>query len=84
MAATEVASEEERAIAAAMDAYDEAVAEGVDLSHGPCIAEELPRLPNSVADVAHNPGENIDNDPANQCQRFGTGAAEHFVELTPA
>jgi hypothetical protein len=79
--AIEVPSEEEQAIVLAMEAYDAAVAGGVDLTDGPCIAEELPGLPDWVADVAHDPREEVDNLPENQCQRFGSGEAEHFVEL---
>lgn len=79
----EPASEQERAIAAAQVAYDEAVAAGEDLAAGPCIAEELPGLPEWVADVAHDPREAIDDDSANQCKSFGAGEATHFVELTP-
>jgi hypothetical protein len=75
--------EKDRAVAAAEDAYREARAQGVDLERGPCIAEELPGLSAWVADVAHDPREDVDDDPANQCQRYRDGEAEHFVELTP-
>jgi hypothetical protein len=74
-------TEAERAIDLARDAYAEAVAAGVDLSDGPCIAEEL--MPGWVADIAHDPRQEIDNDPANQCQNFLSGEAQHFVELDP-
>jgi hypothetical protein len=74
--------ERDRAIAAAMDAY-ERVEGGEDLEQGPCIAEELPGLPDWVADIAHDPREPVDDDPANQCQRYRDGEASHFVELTP-
>jgi hypothetical protein len=76
-------SEEDRAIELALEAYDEAVASGVDLEVGPCIAEELPGLPGWVVDIAHDPRQEVDNDPANQCQNFLSGEAEHFVELDP-
>jgi hypothetical protein len=75
--------EQDRAIGAAKQAYEEAVAEGEDLDIGPCIAEELPDLPDWVADVAHDPREDIDDEPENQCQRYRDGEASHFVELTP-
>lgn len=71
----------ERAVELAREAYDEAVAAGVDLSNGPCISEDL--QPGWVADIAHDPRQEIDNDPANQCQSFLNGEAEHFVELDP-
>ena len=76
--------EREAAIDAATEAYDQARADGVDLETGPCIAETLPGLNDWVADVAHDPREDVDDDPANQCRRFRDGEASHFVELTPA
>jgi hypothetical protein len=75
--------ERDRAIGAAKQAHEEAVAGGEDLDVGPCIAEELPDLPDWVADVAHDPREDIDDEPENQCQRYRDGEASHFVELTP-
>jgi hypothetical protein len=75
--------ERDRAVAAATDAYDEAKASGADLEVGPCIAEELPGLPDWVADVAHDPREDVDDEAQNQCQRYRDGEASHFVELTP-
>ena len=75
-------SESDQAVAAATKAFDAAEAKGTDLSKGPCIAEQLPDLPDWVADVAHDPRTDADDDPANQCQRFREGEASHFVELT--
>jgi hypothetical protein len=77
------AGERDQAISAAMDAYDQAKDKGVDLSAGPCIAERLPGLNEWVADVAHDPREDIDDQATNQCQRYRDGEATHFVELTP-
>jgi hypothetical protein len=73
----------DRAIAAAKQAYQKAVARDEDLDVGPCIAEELPGLPDWVADVAHDPREAVDDESENQCQRYREGEASHFVELTP-
>jgi hypothetical protein len=75
--------EKDRAVAAAQSAYQQARSGGEDLSRGPCISESLPGLDDWVADVAHDPREDIDDDPANQCQRYRDGEASHFVELTP-
>jgi len=75
--------ETDQAVAAAMDAYQEAQAKGVDLSSGPCIAEQLPGLDEWVADVAHDPREDVDDQADNQCRRYRDGDASHFVELTP-
>jgi hypothetical protein len=76
-------SERDRAVAAAMKAYERAAATGLDLDRGPCIAETLPGLPDWVADIAHDPRTEIDDDPANQCRRYREGEASHFVELDP-
>ena len=67
-----------------MKAYQQAKASGRDLAGGPCIAEQLPGLPDWVADIAHEPRQPVDDQPANQCQRFREGEAHHFVELDPA
>lgn len=72
-----------RAITAAKQVYEDAIARGENLDAGPCIAENLPRLPEWVADVAHDPREEIDDESENQCRRYREGEASHFVELTP-
>ena len=76
-------SERDKAVTAAVQAYHEAKDAGINLDRGPCIAEQLPGLPDWVADVAHDPRQAVDDIPANQCQRYRTGQAHHFVELTP-
>lgn len=75
--------ERDRAIIAAQSAYDRAVERGEDLGPGPCIAEALPELADWVADVAHDPRTEMDDDPGHQCRRYREGEASHFVELTP-
>ena len=75
--------EKQQAIDAAMGAYERAQASGAKLGDGPCIAEQLPGLDDWVVDIAHDPRQDVDDDPANQCQRFRDGEASHFVELTP-
>ncbi len=76
-------ADRDQAIAAAIAAYKEAKAQGADLSSGPCIAEGLPGLNDWVADIAHDPREDVDNRAENQCQRYRDGEASHFVELAP-
>ena len=73
-------AEEEAAIAAARAAYVKAKAEGEDLSSGPCLGTILP---NWVADVAHDPRQDVDDRPEDQCEAYRSGEAEHFVELDP-
>ena len=74
----------DRAVNEAMQAYHEAKANGTNLDRGPCIAEQLPGLPDWVADVAHSPRQPVDDVPANQCRRYRSGQADHFVELDPS
>jgi hypothetical protein len=71
-------AEKEAAIAAAKQAYGEAVQQGVDMSNGPCLGVVMDDW---VADVAHEPREEIDDEPANQCEAYRKGEADHFVEL---
>jgi hypothetical protein len=74
-------SDRDQAVDQAQAAYREVVGAGQDLSSGPCIAESLPGLGDWVADIAHDPREEIDDEPANQCQRYRDDQAKHFVEL---
>ncbi len=69
------------AIAAARDVYAQAVASGLDLANGPCLADPLPAIPAWVVDVAHDPRQAVDDAPANQCPSYRSGSAGHFVEL---
>jgi hypothetical protein len=74
-------SEKSQAVGQALVAFQQAQQSGTDLSAGPCISESLPGLSDWVADIAHDPREGIDDEPANQCQRYRDGEADHFVEL---
>jgi hypothetical protein len=76
-------SEQSRAVAAAKQAYQQAKASGTDLANGPCIAEQLPDLPDWSVDVAHKPRQPVDNQPSNQCRDYRQGKTHHFVELDP-
>jgi hypothetical protein len=71
----------QKAVDEAQAAFRQLQASGQDLSAGPCISESLPGLPDWVADVAHDPRQPVDDDPANQCRRYRSGQAHHFVEL---
>ena len=65
-------------IASAKRAYAAAKATGVDMTNGPCLGVVAPDW---VADVAHDPRQAVDDDPANQCAAYRSGEAHHFVEL---
>lgn len=74
-------SDRERAIQMAQELYREMKTQGVDMSIGPCLSEEV--LPDWCADVAHSPRQAIDDMPQNQCQSYLSGRVHHFVELDP-
>ncbi len=68
-------------IAAARQQLDAERAKGKPLEQGPCLG----RIADDwVADVAHQPRQAVDDDPANQCEAFRVGTVRHFVELTPS
>jgi hypothetical protein len=74
-------AEKDRAIAAAKSAWQQAQANGTDLSSGPCIAEEA--ISDWSVDIAHDPRQKVDDQPENQCQSYRHGKTHHFVELDP-
>ena len=74
------AEADEETVALAQQAYRQAKASGVDMSRGPCLGVIKPGW---VADVAHDPRQSVDDDPANQCPQYRSGEADHFVELDP-
>jgi hypothetical protein len=76
-------SDREKAVDEAQVAFRQLQATGRDLSAGPCISESLLGLADWVADIAHDPRQSVDDQPANQCQRYRSGEAHHFVELAP-
>jgi hypothetical protein len=67
-------------IALAQTAYQRAKARGVDMSRGPCLGMIKTGW---VADVAHDPRQDVDDRPENQCAAYREGRADHFVELDP-
>ena len=75
------AEADDETIRLARQAYERAKAAGVDFERGPCLGVIKPGW---VADVAHDPRTDVDDDPANQCAAFRSGDADHFVELDPA
>jgi hypothetical protein len=59
---------------------ESALANGTDLSAGPCLG----LLENGYAcDVAHSPRAAADDVTANQCEDWHSGKAKGFVEVTP-
>ncbi|MDI7276774.1 MAG: hypothetical protein QME94_12420 [Anaerolineae bacterium] len=74
-------SERERAIRLAKQLYLEKKAEGLDMTDGPCLAEEI--IPDWCVDIVHSPRQPVDNLPENQCQSYRLRRVHHFVELDP-
>jgi|SRR5687767_6084065 len=80
LAACGGAEADDETIRLAQQAYERAKARGVDMSRGPCLGVIKDGW---VADVAHDPRQDVDDDPANQCPEYRSGEADHFVELDP-
>jgi predicted small lipoprotein YifL len=74
-------SDRDTAVDKAQAVYRDFAASGQDLNRGPCISNGLAGLPDWVVDIAHDPRQDVDDDPANQCSRYRDGQAHHFVEL---
>lgn len=67
------------AISSAITLYKRRVTEGVGMSTGPCLTNDL--MPGWVVDIVHSPRDSIDDLSQNQCQAYLEGRATHFVEL---
>jgi hypothetical protein len=74
-------SDRDRAIRMAQILFHEKRSQGVDMTAGPCLAEEI--IPDWAVDVAHSPRQEVDNLPQNQCRSWQEGRVHHFVELDP-
>jgi len=74
-------AEKNLAIAEARNIFNIRKLEGVDMSNGPCLSNRL--IEDWVFDIAHNPRQDVDNLPENQCSAFSDGTARHFVEFDP-
>lgn len=72
-------TEKERAIEAAQRLFEQKKIEGMDMSRGPCLSEEI--IPDWCVDIAHSPRQAVDNQPQNQCPSYREGRVHHFVEL---
>lgn len=65
--------------ARAKEFYNSLIAQGEDLSNGPCLSDNL--TTGWVADLVHNPRQPVDDEFKNQCPGYVNGSAKHFVEL---
>jgi len=66
-------------IARAKQIYEQKVEQGLDLTNGPCLSDELDG--DWVLDVSHDPREAIDDLLENECPAYRDGRAQHFIEL---
>ena len=74
--------EEKRAVLdTAQEVYDAELAEGRDVSDGPCIADPLPEPREDWVVVIVREPRDEDRNAAERCSAFGDGRAGHFVEL---
>lgn len=74
-------TERDLAIEYAKEIYKQKKSEDIDFSNGPCIANPIPELPGWVVDIAHDPRQEVDNLPENQCSAFSLKQSNHFIEL---
>jgi hypothetical protein len=74
-------AEKNLAIAEARNLFSVKKAEEIDMSTGPCLSNKI--IEDWVFDIAHNPRQEIDNEPENQCSAYREGKAHHFVEFDP-
>ncbi|MFQ6135584.1 MAG: hypothetical protein ACE5PM_00185 [Candidatus Hydrothermarchaeales archaeon] len=72
-------SAKDRAISACKQECNARLIAGEDFTKGPCLSNEI--IEDWVCDVAHDPRQDVDNMPENQCSAFRERKAHHFVEL---
>lgn len=74
---------EKKAIKSCKEECKARLESNINLSKGPCLSEEDVNwmIEDWVCDIAHDPREEIDNKPENQCSAYREGKASHFVEL---
>ncbi len=72
-------TDQDLAVAKAQELYRAALINGEDLSDGPCLSNEV--IDGWAVDIAHDPRQDVDNLPENQCAAYRSGEAKHFVEL---
>lgn len=61
----------DNAVKKALDVYKNRKDAGEDFETGPCLSNDL--LPDWVVDIAHNPRQELDNLPENQCAAYTEG-----------
>lgn len=69
----------DKAVGSAKSLYRRRALEGMDMSSGPCLTNDL--MPGWVVDIVHAPRVPSDDWKENQCAAYLEGRASHFVEL---
>jgi len=74
------------ALSKAREIYQQAIIDEMDLTNGPCLSNNLHGnmlYPETlwVLDIAHNPRQEMDDLPENQCSVFREKKASNFIEL---
>ena len=70
---------QQQAIDACIEECENIELEEIDI--GPCLFDPIPELPDWVCDIAHDPRQDVDNLPENQCSAYRDERAKHFVEV---
>jgi len=70
--------QQQEVIKKANEIYQKAVADSTSFDNGPCLGKIADDW---VVDTVHNPREEIDDRPGNQCGDYLQGKAAHFIEL---
>ena len=76
-------TEIERLKQSCIEACQEALNQGRDLSNGPCLLNPMTDNTDWVCDVAHQPRQPVDDITDNQCSAFRNRMANHFIEVDP-
>jgi len=53
--------------------------DGQDFDQGPCLSNEI--APDWACDIIHQPRQEVDSAPENQCEAYQTGRVSHLVEV---
>ncbi|MFA6296425.1 MAG: hypothetical protein WC663_03660 [Patescibacteria group bacterium] len=76
---TEQKLQKDLAESKAKELFAQKANQDLDLSTGPCLAEEI--ITDWSVDIVHNPRTAVDEKSENQCQNYINGKTHHFVEL---
>ena len=73
----EIRGHKTNALRQARTLLDQKLKSGYDLDTRPCLAEEI--VPGWAIDLVHQPIEEVDKLPQNQCQKYISGEVENII-----